>query len=105
MDYSGPRIPPETLPRQGFAWFFNLGVTVYSSRDLLHWKPESNQLAGVTYSPGGLLQPTNLLVRPKVVKNDATGKYIMMAGLISPDFETFNDVVYAEADRPQVHSG
>jgi hypothetical protein len=101
MDYRGPRLAPNTLPGQSFAWFLNLGVTVYSSRDLLHWKPESNQLDGVTYGPGGLLQAANLPVRPKVVKNDATGKYILMAGLISPDFETLNDVVYAEADRPE----
>ena len=84
MDYRGPRLAPNTLPGQSFAWFLNLGVTVYSSRDLLHWKPESNQLDGVTYGPGGLLQAANLPVRPKVVKNDATGKYILMAGLISP---------------------
>jgi hypothetical protein len=101
MDYRGPRIPPGTLPHQGFAWFLNLGVTVYSSPDLLHWKPEPNQLADIAYNLGGLLQPANLLIRPKVVKNDATGKYILMAGLISPDFETVNDVVYAQADRPQ----
>lgn len=101
MDFSGPRIPPSTLPSQAFAWFFNLGVTVYSSRDLLHWKQDSSQLGDVTYSPGGLLQPVNLVVRPKVIKNDATGKYILMAGLISPDFNTFNDIIYAQADRPE----
>ena len=101
MDYRGPRLAPNTLHGQPFAWFLNLGVTVYSSRDLLHWKPESNQLADITYGPGGLLQAANLLVRPKVIKNDSTGKYILMAGLISPDFETLNDVVYAEANRPE----
>lgn len=100
MDYAGPRLPPNTLPGQTFAWFLNLGVTVYSSPDLLHWKRESNQLSEVTYGPGGLLQAANLLVRPKVIKNDATGKYILMAALTAPDFQTLNDVVYAEADRP-----
>ena len=99
-DFAGPRLPPNTLPGQTFAWFLNLGVTVYSSRDLLHWHRESNQLADVTYGPGGLLQAANLLVRPKVIKNDATGKYILMAALTAPDFQALNDVVYAEADRP-----
>ena len=31
MDYRGPRLAPNTLPGQSFAWFLNLGVTVYSS--------------------------------------------------------------------------
>ncbi len=99
-DFSGPRLPPNTLHDQPFAWFLNLGVTVYSSRDLLHWHRESNQLSDVTYGPGGLLQAANILVRPKMIKNDATGKYILMAALIAPDFQTLNDVVYAVADRP-----
>lgn len=101
MNFAGPEIPARTLPRLDYAWLLNMGVTVYSSRDLLAWKLESTQLADVSYGPGGLLQPLNLVVRPKVVKNDATGKYIMMAGLISPDFDVFNDVIYAEADRPE----
>jgi len=99
-DFAGPRLPPNTLSGQPFAWFLNLGVTVYSSRDLLHWHREATQLSDVTYGPGGLLQAANILVRPKVIKNDATGKYILMAALIAPDFRTLNDVVYAEADRP-----
>jgi hypothetical protein len=101
MNFAGPRIPPHTLPLQNDAWLPNLGVTVYSSRDLLDWKLESTVLAGVNFSPAELLQPLNLVVRPKVVKNDATGKYILMAGLISPDFNVFNDVIYAQADRPE----
>ncbi len=101
MDFRAPRIPPGTLPKQGFAWLLNVGVTIYSSRDLLHWKAEPNQLADVGYAPADLLQPANLLVRPKVIRNDRTGKYVLMAALTAPDFETVNDVVYAEADRPQ----
>jgi hypothetical protein len=101
MDFRSPRIPPGTLPRQGFAWLLNVGITVYSSRDLLHWKAAPNQLTDVGYAPANLLQPTQLLVRPKVIRNATTGKYILMAALTAPDFETVNDVVFAEADRPQ----
>lgn len=100
MNFAGPKIPTHMLPRQGDAWLLNTGVTVYSSRDLVHWKLESTQLAEITYD-GGLLQPLNLVVRPKVVKNDASRKYVLMAGLISPDFTAFNDVIYAIADRPE----
>ncbi|MGD0731523.1 MAG: family 43 glycosylhydrolase [Terracidiphilus sp.] len=101
MNFLGPRIPPQTLPLQNDAWLLNKGVSIYSSRDLLHWKFESTQLADISYDGKGLLLPLNLVVRPKVIKNDATGKYIMMAGLISPDFDAFNDVVYAIASRPE----
>jgi hypothetical protein len=101
MSFAGPRIPPRTLPQQNDAWLLNTGVTVYSSRDLLNWKLESTQLADISYAASGLLLPLNLVVRPKVIKNDATGKYILMAGLISPDFGIFNDVIYAVADRPE----
>jgi hypothetical protein len=101
MNFAGPRIPPHTLPHQNDAWLFNMGVTVYSSRDLLTWKLEATQLADISYDGNGLLMPLNLVVRPKVIKNDATGKYILMAGLISPDFDVFNDVIYAVASRPE----
>jgi beta-xylosidase len=101
MDYSGPTIKTNTLPHQTCAWFLNLGVTVYSSTDLVHWTHEASQLSGFDYQAGSIQQPTNLLFRPKVIKNDRTGKYILMAGITSPDFEAFNDVVYAVADGPQ----
>ncbi len=100
MDFRGPRIAPDTLPHQSFAWLLNLGVTVYSSTDLVTWKPAPSQLTEITYKPGGLLQPANLLVRPKVIKDHATGKFILMAALTAPDFESVSDVVYAVADQP-----
>jgi len=47
-----------------------------------------------------LLQPLNVPIRPKIIRNDATGKYVLMAALISPDFNAFNDVIVATADAP-----
>ena len=101
MDFRGKTLPPGTLPGMGCTWAYSKGVTIYSSRDLLHWKAGQNQLTPDTPNAGGLLAPLNSVVRPKVIKNDATGKFIMMVALTAPDFNTVNDVAYAVADRPE----
>jgi beta-xylosidase len=100
MDFDSPTFPPLTIPRQSFSWVFNKGVSIYSSVDLFHWTRVGTALSDVSYAPGDLLQPLNLLARPKVIKNDSTGKFIMMAQLVSPDFIMVNDVVVAVADSP-----
>ncbi len=100
MNWAGLTIPPNSIPGQIFSWYLNLGVTIYSSKDLYRWKHESTVLTEVSYDPAHLLQPLNGLVRPKIIKNGMTGKYILMAALTSPDFEAFNDIVVAEGDSP-----
>jgi len=99
MKWTGPTILSPTLPNQGCHWFVNEGISVYSSKDLHDWKFENTVLT-VNYSPFSLLQPLNILVRPKVIKNEVTGKYILMAALLSPDFNYYNDVIYAISDTP-----
>ena len=81
MDFRGKTLPPGTLPGMGCTWAYSKGVTIYSSRDLLHWKAGQNQLTPDTPNAGGLLAPLNSVVRPKVIKNDATGTFIMMVAL------------------------
>lgn len=100
MNWAGPTIPPDTLPQQSYSWCFNRGITIYQSKDLTHWEYASTVLADVGYESENLLQPLNALVRPKIIKNDATGKYILMAALIAPDFNSFNDVIVAVSDAP-----
>ena len=99
-NFDGPTIPPKTLPRQGYSWILNRGIAIYASTDLEHWERRGDALAEVQYAPGSLLQPLNALIRPKVIRNDRTGKFILMAALIAPDIDAFNDVVYAVADAP-----
>ncbi|MCE0482644.1 MAG: family 43 glycosylhydrolase [Methylacidiphilales bacterium] len=99
-NWDGPTIPPNTVPQQAFTWFFNRGITIYKSTDLIHWEYASTVLADVSFDPGNLLQPLNGLVRPKIIKNDRTGQYVLMASLIAPDFNFFNDVVVAVSDSP-----
>jgi hypothetical protein len=101
MNWDGPTLPPDTLPRQAYTWMFNRGITVYRSTDLEHWEYLSTVLTEVSFAPGDLLQPLNALIRPKVLKCPGTGKFVLMAALISPDFNHVNDVVVAEADRPE----
>ena len=100
MNWDGPTILPKTLPQQNYTWFFNRGITIYTSRDLYAWKPAATVLTEVSYNPASLLQPLNGLIRPKIIKNDQTGRYILMAALTAPDFESFNDIVFADADSP-----
>jgi hypothetical protein len=88
------------VPGQSFSWFFNRGVTIYKSKDLIHWEYASTVLAEVSFDPASLLQPLNALVRPKIIKNDVTNKYILMAALTAPDFNSFNDVIIAVSDSP-----
>jgi hypothetical protein len=98
MDFRGKTLRPGTLPGVNLSWAYSKGVSVYSSHDLLHWKPLPNQLI-----PGSdpLLAPLNSVVRPKVLRNAHTGKYVMMVAITAPDFNSVNDVAYALADRPE----
>jgi len=100
VNWDGPTIPPNTLPQQSFTWFCNRGITIYRSTDLLHWEYASTVLAEVSFDPASLLQPLNGLVRPKIIRNEVTGKYILMAALTAPDFNSYNDVIVAVSDSP-----
>lgn len=95
MNFDGKTLPPGTIgPSQPFSWMQNQTVSVYSSTDLYNW--HSN---GIALSHNGLVSD-DMLIRPKVIKNDKTGKYVMMAALTSPDFVTTNNVVIATSDSP-----
>jgi hypothetical protein len=96
----GTTIPKGSFPNQPFTWNFNLGISIYSSTDLYNWKLENIVLNETSFEPQSLLQPLNLIGRANIIKNDATRKYILMGVLLSPDFETINDVIYAISDSP-----
>lgn len=95
MDFDGQTLPPGTISSsQYFSWMRNETVSVYTSTDLYNWKSE-----GVALSHDGLVSE-NMVIRPKVIRNDKTGKYVMMGALTSPDFATTNTVVVATSDSP-----
>ncbi len=93
-------LPKGSFSNQPFTWNFNLGITIYSSVDLYNWTLENIVLNETSFEPGNLLQPLNLIGRANIIKNDITGKYILMGVLLSPDFQTINDVIWATSDSP-----
>jgi hypothetical protein len=89
----GTTLPPGTVGN-GFSWMDNRGMSIYSSTDLYNWTAR-----GVTLQSDPRIQPYDMLIRPKVIKNDTTGKYVMMAQLCSADWYR-NDVIVATSDSP-----
>lgn len=75
------------------------GVGCYSSTDLKSWKFEGVVLQAVKDDPEHDLHPTQVLERPKVVHNPATGKFVMWMHIDSPDYSKASAGV-AVADTP-----
>ena len=61
-----------------------IGMSCYSSRDLLNWKNEGVVLPAVPGDPGHDLHPGNVAERPKVIFNRRTGKYVSGSTSIPP---------------------
>lgn len=101
MNFDGETMKPGSYPGQSYAWMINQGVTCYSSKDLHLWKLESVSLSPVKDDATHPLQPTNWVLRAKVLKCAKTGNYVMMGQLVSADFKTLNKVVVGVADKPQ----
>lgn len=57
--------------------YANVGVHCYSSSDLYNWKDEGVALAVMPPSSGSDIEQGCILERPKVIKNEKTGKYVM----------------------------
>ncbi len=74
-----------TVNSRGTARTPLIGVSCYSSTDLYNWKHEGIVLGAVDEA-GHELNPANVLERPKVIYNDATGKYVMWFHLDSEDY-------------------
>lgn len=55
----------------------NVGVHCYSSKDLYNWRDEGIVLAVDSLGSGSLIEKGCVLERPKVIKNNKTGKYVM----------------------------
>jgi len=54
-----------------------IGVSCYSSQDLLHWKNEGVVLPAVPDDPAHNLHPSKVAERPKVIYNARTKQYVM----------------------------
>ncbi len=62
-----------------------VGVSCYSSRDLLNWKNEGVVLKSVNEA-GHDLHPSRVVERPKVIYNAKTKKFVMWAHIDSADY-------------------
>jgi hypothetical protein len=76
-----------------------VGVSCYSSTDLLNWKNEGVVLPAVPDDPTSDLHPSKVFERPKVLHNPKTGKYVLFAHADTADYE-FAHIGIAISDRP-----
>jgi hypothetical protein len=77
-----------------------VGVSCYSSRDLLNWKNEGVVLPAVQDDPESELHPLKVVERPKVLHNARTGKFVMWIHIDEIGYQ-FARAGVAVADRPQ----
>ena len=54
-----------------------IGVSCYSSTDMVNWKNEGVVLPAVTDDPESMLSPDKVLERPKVLYNETTRQFVM----------------------------
>ena len=76
-----------------------VGISCYSSKDLLRWKHEGVVLPAVKDDPTHELHPSGVIERPKVVYNAKTKKYVTRPHVDSADYKKASAGV-AVADRP-----
>ena len=76
-----------------------IGVSCYSSTDLLNWKNEGVVLPAVPDDPAHDLYPTKVAERPKVLFNQKTGKFVLWLHIDTPDYKYARTGV-AIADTP-----
>lgn len=76
-----------------------VGVSCYSSRDLVNWTNEGVVLPAVPENPAHDLHPSKVVERPKVIKCDATGKYVLWAHIDTADY-TYARTGVAVSDSP-----
>ena len=76
-----------------------VGISCYSSKDLLNWENRGNVLPAVTNDTRHDLYRDNVAERPKVVFNERTGKFVMWLHIDGADYARARCGV-ATSDRP-----
>jgi hypothetical protein len=64
-----------------------IGVSCYSSKDLLNWKYEGLALPAEADDPQSDLHPSRVVERPKVIYNERTRKYVMWMHIDTADYQ------------------
>ena len=91
----GPNVPNSKVERVDV-----IGVSCYTSRDLVNWKYEGLALEADKSDPESPLHPSKVLERPKVLYNEKTGKYVMWFHSDRADYQ-FARVGVAISDNPK----
>lgn len=76
-----------------------IGVSCYSSSDLLHWKYEGLALEADKENEDSVLHTSRVLERPKVIYNETTKKFVMWMHLDNADY-TYASAGVAISDSP-----
>ena len=76
-----------------------IGISCYSSTDLLNWKNEGIVLHSEPANPTSDLHPSRVLERPKVIHCPKTGHYVLFAHVDKADY-TYARIGIAVSDRP-----
>ncbi len=77
-----------------------IGISCYSSKDLLNWKNEGIVLAPVKDDPLHDLHTSKVVERPKLIYNERTKKYVMWVHIDTPDY-VYARVGVAVSDSPK----
>lgn len=77
-----------------------VGVSCYSSKDLVNWKNHGTALAAVPDKPEHDLHPLKVVERPKVIYNKKTRKFVMWFHADSMDYAAAKCGV-AISDKPE----
>lgn len=64
-----------------------IGVSCYSSRDLVNWKYEGLVLESNKTDPASPIHTSKVVERPKVIYNDATGKFLLWMHVDAADYQ------------------
>ena len=91
----GPNVPNSKVERVDV-----IGVSCYTSRDLVNWKYEGLALEADKSDPESPLHPSKVLERPKVLYNEKTGKYVMWFHSDRDDYQ-FARAGVAISDNPK----
>lgn len=76
-----------------------IGISCYSSDDLLNWHYEGLVLQPDKDNTNSLLKKENVCERPKVIFNNETRKFVMWLHIDTPDY-VYAGVGIAVADKP-----
>lgn len=76
-----------------------IGISCYSSRDLVNWKYEGLVLESDKDNPDSYLHTSKVVERPKVVYNEKTGKFVLWMHVDRADY-SYAGVGVAVSDSP-----